>query len=127
MKSLILALTILAAQQSFAAPATSYLCEGQNKVTGKTVAFEVLFADHDREAGYTDQSITVTKEDKSTVIFQMFGANRSNHCKTGASGEIFLAKSFKMDSDAQGVTMEFKIDCGKDLNYDVKGRCARGY
>lgn len=120
MKKIILALTILAAQNSFAAGASSYLCQGINKVTGKTVAYEVLFADHDREAGYTNQSITVTKEDNSTVTFQMYGATRRNHCKTNASGEIMLAKGFNM-----GDTMDFKINCGKDVNYDVQGTCER--
>lgn len=125
MKKLILALSILSAQQSFAAPASEYLCQGVNGVTGKTVTFEVLFADHGRDVGYTNQSITVTKDDNSTVTFQMYGATRKNHCKKNASGEIMLVKDFNMDGDAQGVTMDFKINCGKEINYDVKGRCVR--
>lgn len=123
MKKLILALSILAAQQTYAAAASEYACQGVNKVTGKTVSYEVLFSDYGRGAGYTNQSVTVTKDDNSTVIFQMYGATRKNHCKQNASGEIFLVKSFKMDSDAQGVTMDFKINCGGGINYDVKGHC----
>lgn len=122
-----LAISTLTAQTAFAAPATSYPCQGLNKVTGKNVAFEVMFSDHAREEGYTNQSITVTKEDNSTLTFQMFGATRKNHCKKNASGEIFLVKTFNMDSDSQGVTMDFKINCGNGVNYEVKGRCSRDY
>jgi len=122
-----LAISILTAQAAFAAPAAGYLCQGLNKVTGKNVSFEVLFSDHGREVGFTNQSITINKDDNSTLTFQMYGATRKNHCKKNASGEIFLVKSFNMGGDAQGVTMDFKIDCGKGVKYEVKGRCSHDH
>lgn len=134
MKKLI-ALTFLALTTStsaFAAPAVSYSCVGKNKANGEAVPFNLLFADHGREEGYTNESITLLKkswEDDSTpaVVLQMHGATAQNDCRKNDLGEIYMNGSFTMDPTEEGniaaYKISFKTDCVAGRKLDVEAYC----
>lgn len=129
MKKIIMSLTVLASTSVFASPAVLYSCIGTDSKTQTSVAFELLFSDHDGRTGYTNESITITKrgyEDLSSkpVVFQMRGANKKNHCMK-VNGEIMLnGKNFDMSpsKEVDGYVIKIKSDCvGAEAN--IKAIC----
>lgn len=123
MKTTLLALSVLVAQSSIAAPAMSYVCKGLNKANGQQVTLEVNISDFDREAGYTNQSISVAGQDGSITSFQIYGASRKNHCKKSEFGEVFLARGYKLDDDAQGAFVKLEVNCGSGFRINMQARC----
>jgi hypothetical protein len=131
MKALtLIALALTLSTNAFAGAAVAYTCVGKNKVNNEAVVFEVIFADHAHEVGYTNQSVTVLKrgwQDLATPItFQMFGANAKNNCKKNSNEEINMHGGFEMDTvpgDLADFAISFKSACREDQKFDVKGLC----
>lgn len=125
--ALALALSLAAPVLAFASPAVTYNCVGKNKLNGESVVFELLFSDHDREVGYSNQSITVTKRGwevlAKPITFQMYGASEKNNCKTNEHGEIFMHGGFSMDPSVDDYGVSFKTSCNAETAMDVKGVC----
>lgn len=130
-------LLLTLASPAFANMAVTYSCLGKNKVNGASVLFELQFSDYAREAGYTNQSITVLKRGwerlEKPVVFQMYGATKRNQCKKNDLGEIYLDADLEMTPTAQGderadYTVSLKAHCGKaEDKLDVKAYCAFEY
>lgn len=133
MKTIISMALFALTMNAFAGGAVNYNCTGKNAATGESVLYEVTFADSAMEVGYTNQSVTVLKVGwevlELPVTFQMFGARVSNVCKKNENGEIMMTgkSSFNMVPVKEGsmgdYEISFKIKCGTEVNYDVKGIC----
>lgn len=134
MKTLTLAtiasLTLLSVN-AFSAAAVTYTCVGHNKAANEAVVFELMFSDHAREVGYTNQSITIQKRGyeqlTNPITLQMFGATKKNNCKLNENNEYNLhASNFKMDpapGDLPAYEVSFKSACENDQQFDVRGVC----
>jgi hypothetical protein len=74
--------------------AVAYKCTGVNRVDRSVVELDISFDTYAQEAGFTNQSITITKVDGSVGqvlgTLQMFGADKKNNCKQTGDGEIYL-------------------------------------
>jgi hypothetical protein len=137
MKNVILVLVMIAANSAFAAAAASYTCVGKNKAKqNESVSFDLLFADSAPGAGYTNQSITITKEGsfplQKAVVLQMYDATAKNECKVTSQGEINLSgKHFSMEPTKEGSLADyevtFKISCANGPQYDVVAGCVFDY
>jgi hypothetical protein len=122
-------------QNAFGAPATSYSCVGKNKATGSAVVFDLLFADSAPGAGYTNQSITITKHGSyldKPIILQMYGATKKNECQKNGDDEIYLSPGnfdmrFDQQSSMNAQIVIFKSACGGQDKFDVKAYCLFDY
>ena len=94
MKSLLVVLLSLATTQVFDAGAIGYDCVGRNRADGTGIEYNVYYQDYAPEAGYTDQSIVITKigavDINEGIKLQMFGATKENDCKATGQGETYF-------------------------------------
>jgi hypothetical protein len=137
MKSILILIAMAISTNVFAAPASSYTCVGKNAVNDEAVSFELLFADHAPEAGYTNQSITITKSGLDSlatpVVLQMFEASEDNNCKVNELGETYLYDSnwemtpLEDEKGILGFKVNFKSSCDADHDFDVKAVCILTY
>lgn len=139
MKGFILIAALLVSAHAMAADpaaAAGYNCLGKDSISDQVVAFDVVFADSAPGHGYTNQSITINKIGAGTldvpIIYQMYGANRKNHCKANEVGEIYVANDDAVDmSSSEKPTVgeqiiSIKVACGEQ-NLNVTGVCFFGF
>lgn len=121
-----------ASPAAFAAGAVEYSCIGKNKVSGEAVVFSLMFSDHARDVGYTNEAITIEKSGgfnlEKPLVLQMFGASKKNECKKNEQGEILMSgKAFSMDPAQEGqpysYRVKFKVSCGEEASFDVDAAC----
>jgi hypothetical protein len=122
----------LFASNALASGAVSYTCVGKNAPDRESVVFELLFADHGRGVGYTNQSVTITQKGgmnlPQPIVLQMYGANSKNHCKKNKQGEIYLGTDLNMTPTPEGsnaaYTVTVQADCGAPSEkLDIKADC----
>lgn len=113
MKKILTLILSLFATQALAAGTVSYKCTGVNRVDRSAVELEISFDTYAQEAGYTNQSITITKfdgtEPKALGRLQMFDANSKNNCEQAGDGEVYLNPKnggFEMKSTSQNSVHE---------------------
>jgi hypothetical protein len=134
-KSIVLGVMAVSSVNAFAAGAVAYSCIGKNAVTGEAVVMELLFSDSAPGAGYTNESVTITKsggiELKKAIVLQMYDANTKNECQKNSQGEINMSGDLNMEPTKQGdiadYTIAFKSLCGKDKSFDLKAYCLFQY
>lgn len=132
---LVILLSLTLATQALAAGAMEYSCMGVNKIDGKYIEFDVTYSDYAREAGFTNQSVSISKvgniEPQNFKTLQMFGATKDNACQvvgTESSDELYLNKdNFSMTDAHQGAEYDsivtLQSGCiGHELN--VVGVCS---
>lgn len=125
------AMTLLASLNLWAAPATTYVCAGNNLTTNEAVAFDLTFSDWGPDTSYTNESIMVTRVGaetlKNPILFQMKGATVSNNCQVNEFGEIFMHGGFDMvpseDSEVSAYKVTFSTKCSSAKAFDVKAYC----
>lgn len=127
----LLASLVLSAS-ALASPAVSYTCVGINNANKQAVTFELLFSEHDREIGYANQSITITREGgmdaSAPYVLQITSKERLACKKNPTADETYLPGSqFSMDPTRDGdlapYQVSFKSKCAADRQYDVKAYC----
>lgn len=121
MKSLLMILITSMSAQVFAAGAMEYSCTGVSRSPRAAIEFSVVYSDYERSAGFTNQSVTVTKfgdhDVSSPLSFQMFGANKKNNCTLSSGDEIYVdskISGFKMspaNKGQEGEVTTFKMSC----------------
>lgn len=124
-------LTLLASLNLWAAPATTYVCVGNNSAANEAVGFDLTFSDWTPDSSYTNESITVTRIgwDKldQPLIFQMKGATISNNCQVNQYGETYMHGGFNMipteDGNIAPYQVVFSNKCKTDKPFDVKAYC----
>ena len=131
-KLLVIGSLLIFSTDAFAGSAVGYSCIGKNRADKESIVFSVLFSDSAPEAGYTNQSITITSkggiELEKAIVLQMSGATRKNHCTTNELGETYMKGGFDMtptpeSNPAADYKVKFKSNCGADQKYDVNAYC----
>lgn len=131
-KVLVSSVLLFVGFDAFAGAAVGYSCVGRDNFKNEAVVFDLLFSDSAPKVGYTNQSITITKKGglslEPGIVLQMFDAKTKNKCKKNDIGEFYLmASDFDMQPQADGemgdYLVSFKIECGADIKFDVKGLC----
>lgn len=122
---------------AFASPAVGYSCVGKNKSNGQAVVFDLMFSDWAREEGYTNQSITITKnggeyELSKPQTLQMSSATAANECKKSPDGATYLnGLHFLMEPLPQGMfadyAVTFALACPGAEKLDVQAYCSFEY
>lgn len=123
--------TILLSLNLLAAPATTYLCVGDNSATKQAVTFVLTFSDWSPETSYTNESIMITRIGWETllepVVYQMKGATISNNCQANEFGEIYMNGAFEMEPTEDGDIAPYRVNftnhCDSVVPLDVKAYC----
>lgn len=119
---------------AFANPAQMYTCLGIDKESFVPVDFSLLFGDHMRGAGYTNQAIIIEKVGEKTYaeppVLQMYEATAENNCQTNHVGDIYMFGNFGMVptkiNNMAGYQVSFRSDCA-EIRLDVFGYCFSEY